>query len=748
MQVGTVRGIQANVLGSPRDLPRVFAAILLATLLLGASGSAARAVTAPTPTSTIVGGRVTGPDGVLVKGSADISAPDANFTSADLGFGIHGMGVPAGSTIIAIISPTSATISAAATRNLTTDVFSISGASAALYGWGDATMPDGSIIVGDYWNYRIVHFNADGTQASPYVFTKSTLGFGPNTNQAPFGICVDNSSGPFHRYVYMTEGSLYNVVQYDPNGNWVTSWGTTNASHSVAFLYPSQCAVDPLTGLVYISNQWGKSIVVLDPTTNIATFVSPPSPNTFIQPRGLAFDSADNIWIADEGHRRVDIYKPSCLQSPWPATGCAAIKTLLPPIGVSTTFDMRGLAIDTTSTPNLAFVVNGENCLVQEFNADPGPTGTYPAITKANNYGFVLNFNNVASGTSNCGTRDQLGQNGQFEDGARGVAVDSNHHVWAGDLADFRTQIFDESGNWVNNVPAYWPNGTSPNAPSLPPVGGFNGPRGAAFDPSGNLYVTDMFNERIEEFAPNGVTGGFDFVQTWGMRGDTAIQFNYPRLMCWDSSTSVGGGGSGALIVANTDSNEIVAWNPQAGGGPAVVWSQQSLADPYGVACDPSTGLIYVANSNGKDVVVLNADGSVAGTIGAGKITAFSRGIAVDPVDGSVWVDASTKVYHFGSWASGGTLITSFVASSGGSGSCNPFGLALTANFLYVACSSSNNVAQYNRSAQLQGTFGGFNAFGALGTMQTPQGLALGGNGDLFVVDQGNNRVSEWQVPQ
>ena len=116
---------------------------------------------------------------------------------------------------------------------------------ATLYGWGAATMPDGSILIGDYWNYRIVHYNANGTPATPFVFSQSTFGFGADTNQAPFGICVDNSGGPFQGYVYMTEGSLFNVNQYDPSGNWVTSWGTNKAVHSVAFDYPSQCVVGP-----------------------------------------------------------------------------------------------------------------------------------------------------------------------------------------------------------------------------------------------------------------------------------------------------------------------------------------------------------------------------------------------------------------------------------------------------------------------------------------------------------------------
>src|SRR5260370_4696659 len=107
------------------------------------------------------------------------------------------------------------------------------------------------------------------------------------------------------------------------------------------------------------------------------------------------------------------------------------------------------------------------------------------------------------------------------------------------------------------------------------------------------------------------------------MRGDTTGQFNYPRLLCWDPLTSLGGSGSGALIVANTDSNEVVAWNTNASGSPSVVWAKGGLSTPYGVACDASTGSIYLANSNRKDVVVLDTDRSHAGPKGAGKIVAF-----------------------------------------------------------------------------------------------------------------------------
>jgi DNA-binding beta-propeller fold protein YncE len=574
-----------------------------------------------------------------------------------------------------------------------------------------ATEPDGSILVGDYWNFRIVHFNANGTEASPFVFTKSKQGFGNDTNQEPFGICVDDSGGPFQGYVYMTEGSLYNVVQYDPSGNWVTSWGTTNAVHSVNFDYPSQCAVGS-NGLVYIANQYGgpkgQGLAVLNPETNVVTFESPPAPNAFSQTRSLAFDSAGNLWVADQGHHRIDIfYASSGLK-----LDAAPQKKITPPGGVTSTFDLRGLAIDATT--GMAFVANGQNCLVQSFNANPS-SSSYGA--------FVTNFNGVGSTGSDCGTG-----NGQFEDGARDIAVDGTGNVWVGDLGAFRAEVFNQSGVYQFSVP---------NPPAPPPNGGFDGPRGAAFDSAGDMYVSDTYNERVEEFTPSG-GGGYVFDRAWGMRGETAGTFNYPRLICIDPST-------GNLVVANTDSNMVVAWNVSP-ASPKVAWSSTAggLADPYGVACAPD-GTVYVANSNAKDVVAFSSSGTELGTMGSTDNLGFTRGIWVD-TDGSVWVDsdATGNVYHFESFADGGAEIGHFNVNSS-IPEAGVYGIAGDSGYLYVALSSVNEVAQYTRAGKLVGTFGGYGT--KVGDMQTPQGLSFGPNGALAVVEENNDRVSEWSVP-
>ena len=200
----------------------------------------------------------------------------------------------------------------------------------------------------------------------------------------------------------------------------------------------------------------------------------PPAPNAFIQTRSLAFDSAGNLWVADQGHHRIDIFYASNGLN----LDAAPQKKITPPGGVTTTFDMRGLAIDPTT--GMAFVANGQNCLVQSFNANPS-SSSYGA--------FVTNFNGVGSG-SDCGSGP-----GQFEDGARDIAVDGNGNVWVGDLGDFRAEVFNQSGVYQSSVP---------NPPAPPPNGGFDGPRGVAFDSAGDMYVSDTYNERIEEFTPSG----------------------------------------------------------------------------------------------------------------------------------------------------------------------------------------------------------------------------------------------------
>lgn len=74
-------------------------------------------VAAPLVTGTI-GTTRTFADGTIVTGSSSVTSPTAAFTLSDVGNPITGTGIPALTTILGVISPTSATMSANATSSV------------------------------------------------------------------------------------------------------------------------------------------------------------------------------------------------------------------------------------------------------------------------------------------------------------------------------------------------------------------------------------------------------------------------------------------------------------------------------------------------------------------------------------------------------------------------------------------------------------------------------------------------------
>ncbi len=72
--------------------------------------------------------------------------------------------------------------------------------------------------------------------------------------------------------------------------------------------------------------------------------------------------------------------------------------------------------------------------------------------------------------------------------------------------------------------------GTTSHNHELTTEGNFGAPFGAAVDKDGNLYVTDMLNNRIEVFDADG-----SFVRTWGKIGDGVGEFGRPKGISVDS---------------------------------------------------------------------------------------------------------------------------------------------------------------------------------------------------------------------
>jgi glucose/arabinose dehydrogenase len=121
-----------------------------------------------------------------------------------------------------------------------------------------------------------------------------------------------------------------------------------------------------------------------------------------------------------------------------------------------------------------------------------------------------------------------------------GIAVDSSGNVYVADSLNQRIQKFTSSGSFL----AQW--GSFGNG-----VGQLDRPVGVAVDGSGNLYVTDSGNHRLLKFTADG-----SLLAQWGGYGSAAGEFALPNGVATDSD--------GNLYVADTGNQRIQQFGPVA----------------------------------------------------------------------------------------------------------------------------------------------------------------------------------------
>lgn len=119
-----------------------------------------------------------------------------------------------------------------------------------------------------------------------------------------------------------------------------------------------------------------------------------------------------------------------------------------------------------------------------------------------------------------------------------GVAADAAGNVYVVDHGNNRIQKFrvtNTGGAWQAQHLASW---GGPGAAN----GQFNKPYGITLDPTGNLWVADAFNHRLQKFDPNG-----NFLGAIGSMGTGDGQFITPTWVSFDET--------GAYYVAETSSD-------------------------------------------------------------------------------------------------------------------------------------------------------------------------------------------------
>ena len=234
---------------------------------------------------------------------------------------------------------------------------------------------------------------------------------------------------------------------------------------------------------------------------------------------------------------------------------------------------------------------------------------------------------------------DGLGTNASFNSPS-GLARDSEGNLYVADTGNNRIRKVTPLGV-VSSVAG---DGTAGHVDGPADQARFNGPVGVAFDPSGQVYVADTYNDRIRKIATNGEV---TTVAGEGFPGDNDGDARSARF---DTPCGLVVTGEGDLIVADTGNDRLRKVSP-AGQVTTLSLSfsagvsYASLRRPVGLAITHD-GFLYVTEYERSRVVQIAPDGAASVIAGVGELSAngssgvrFSQlaGIAVDP-DGDLYI--------------------------------------------------------------------------------------------------------------
>lgn len=248
---------------------------------------------------------------------------------------------------------------------------------------------------------------------------------------------------------------------------------------------------------------------------------------------------------------------------------------------------------------------------------------------------------------------------------------------------------------------------------------GVPGPRGIVVGASGDVYVADTGNDRVQRF-----TGSGEFISSWGSEGSGEGQFGFPVGIAVDAS--------GNVYVADVGNGRVQVFSPTG------VFLREVLPslEPWLVAVHAS-GNLYVWGQafNGS---VLNQV-QVFSPIGE-FLSQWSA-----PLAGSIAVDGSGDVYltdrqsgQVQVFSSDGQLLRQWDSLL-----TEPRGVAVDqSGNVYVT--GGAEVQVFSANGVFLAKWGSFGS--GDGQFLDPQGIAVDALGNVYVMDTRNQRVQVFRV--
>jgi len=256
--------------------------------------------------------------------------------------------------------------------------------------------------------------------------------------------------------------------------------------------------------------------------------------------------------------------------------------------------------------------------------------------------------------------------------------------------------------------------------------GQFSYPYGGTVAPDGTVLITDQYNFRIQAFGPTG-----EFIRSWGSAGSGPGQFGIQIGITTDPQ--------GQIYVADYGNGRIQVFSPTG----AFLRQFANGVQTTDVAIGPD-GLIYATGRSAlgqnqvAQVNVYDASGALRKRFGS-----FTQPVSLAfAPDGTLWVaDGGNQFQLLEQFdpVSGALLATfpkqsiepSFVSFGG---LCIP-----NSGVLYLCDYEGGRVFMFNPSGGVIGTFG--EPGSQTGQLNSAVDIALGPNGDVYVVDLMGHRI-------
>ena len=444
----------------------------------------------------------------------------------------------------------------------------------------------------------------------------------------PNGVAVDKSGN-----IYVGDSGNYRVKKFDSEGRFIIQWGSAGQGNG-QFNMVSSVKVDG-SGIVYVfDTDFGKwqdnRIQRFTPYGQFVGMLERKTPDAdqIKLPIDLAFDNEGNVLVLAVDYRpkpnltygvRIEKYsRQGEFISQWGAEAGSGDGQLQKP---------NAIAVDAEGKIYVTEIANGR---VQKFDSSGKFLTKWGALWTGVREGdgifrggarsiaidktgsvYVLDYNSVQKFTP---AGEFLARWRTPGEQARRLAVDSHSNVYVTYESSHAVMKLDPNGNVV----AQWGCAGSGD-------GQFSLPGSIAANPSGEIFVADLWNHRIQRFDSEG-----RFISKWG--GEM-----------WFGLEGLAADVSGNLYVACGGSNEVQKYNP--GGKLATRWGSTGKGDGqfeylFAIAVGPS-GNVYVVDAGNSCVQKFTSDGSFLtkwGTKGTGD-GQFDNPffIAVDGT-GNVWV--------------------------------------------------------------------------------------------------------------